>query len=101
MYYILKRGNTSNTERFLQRIATKTTDYREDVMTIAEQLETKGEQRSIEKGIIVHNRQKGEHSASLKITKRLIIPNGVDRATDKISTSLYDDELASLFDDGR
>ncbi|CAK8736357.1 Recombination-promoting nuclease RpnA [Sodalis praecaptivus] len=43
MYYIAERGNTSDESQFLQHIATKATDYREDIMTIAEQLEAKGE----------------------------------------------------------
>ncbi|MGG2142559.1 Rpn family recombination-promoting nuclease/putative transposase [Symbiopectobacterium sp. RP] len=103
MYYILERGNTSNAEQFLQGIATKTTDYREDVMTIAEQLEAKGEQRGIEKGILLgrqEGRQEGEHSASLNIARQLIA-NGVERTIVKMSTGLSDDELATLFDDRR
>uniref|UniRef100_T1H9H7 Transposase_31 domain-containing protein n=2 Tax=cellular organisms TaxID=131567 RepID=T1H9H7_RHOPR len=96
MYYILERGNTSNAEQFLQGIATKTTDYREDVMTITEQLEAKGEQRGIEKGILL-GRQEGEHSASLNIARQLFA-NGVERTLVKMSTGLSDDELASLDD---
>ncbi|WP_440864600.1 Rpn family recombination-promoting nuclease/putative transposase [Symbiopectobacterium purcellii] len=102
MYYILERGNTSNAEQFLQGIATKTTDYREDVMTIAEQLEAKGEQRGIEKGMLLgrqEGRQEGEHSASLKIARQLLA-DGVGKSAIKRYTGLSDDELASLFNDG-
>uniref|UniRef100_A0A1A9WSH3 Transposase (putative) YhgA-like domain-containing protein n=1 Tax=Glossina brevipalpis TaxID=37001 RepID=A0A1A9WSH3_9MUSC len=41
MYYIAEQGNTSDESQFLQHIATIATDYQEDIMTIAEQLEAK------------------------------------------------------------
>lgn len=99
LYYLAEAGNTVEGEKFIRALAEKTPRYREDAMTIAEQLEAKG----IEKGIVLgrqEGRQEGEHSASLKIARQLIA-NGVDRAIVKMSTGLSDDELASLFDDGR
>ncbi len=73
MYYIVGRGESSDTRQFLHTIAAQTQDYQEDVMTIAEQLRQEGEQRGILKG-----RQEGEHSASLKIARQLLA-NGVER----------------------
>ncbi|MBG6242954.1 MAG: Rpn family recombination-promoting nuclease/putative transposase [Candidatus Symbiopectobacterium sp. Dall1.0] len=103
MYYIVGRGETSDTRQFLHTIAVQTQDYQEDVMTIAEQLRQEGEQRGIQKGIQLgeqKGRQEGEHSASLKIARQLLA-NGVERTLVKMSTGLSDDELATLFDDGR
>ncbi|WP_291971444.1 Rpn family recombination-promoting nuclease/putative transposase [Candidatus Symbiopectobacterium sp.] len=111
IYYIAEWGNTSDEEQFLQYIAATAIDYREDIMTIAEQLEAKGIQKGKQEGYQlgrqdgVHEgvqlgRQEGEHSASLKIARQLIA-NGVERTLVKMSTGLSDDELATLFDDGR
>ncbi|MBG6243572.1 MAG: Rpn family recombination-promoting nuclease/putative transposase [Candidatus Symbiopectobacterium sp. Dall1.0] len=80
MYYIVGRGETSDTRQFLHTIAVHTQDYQEDVMTIAEQLRQEGEQRGIQKGIQLgeqKGRQEGEHSASLKIARQLLA-NGVE-----------------------
>ncbi|WGL93945.1 Rpn family recombination-promoting nuclease/putative transposase [Arsenophonus nasoniae] len=110
--YIVERGNTSDAKQFLHQIAEKATDYREVVMTIAEQLrqegEKLGEQRGIEKGIhlgeqrgiekgIQLGEQKGEKNASVKIARQLLA-NGVDRAIVKMSTGLSDAEINALMD---
>ncbi|HGJ5856637.1 hypothetical protein [Arsenophonus nasoniae] len=107
-----ERGNTSDAKQFLHQIAEKATDYREVVMTIAEQLrqegEKLGEQRGIEKGIhlgeqrgiekgIQLGEQKGEKNASVKIARQLLA-NGVDRAIVKMSTGLSDAEINALMD---
>ncbi|MEA9393673.1 Rpn family recombination-promoting nuclease/putative transposase, partial [Acerihabitans sp. TG2] len=47
MFYIAECGTTSNAEQFLHNIDQNTTDYREDVMTIAEQLRQQGMQKGI------------------------------------------------------
>lgn len=96
MYYIVGRGETSDTRQFLHTIALQTQDYQEDVMTIAEQLRQEGRQEGIHLGR-QEGRQEGEHSASLKIARQLLA-NGVERTLVKISTGLSDDELASLND---
>ncbi|CRL45579.1 hypothetical protein SGGMMB4_03405 [Sodalis glossinidius str. 'morsitans'] len=67
MYYIAERGNTSDESEFLQHIAAKATDYREDIMTIAEQLEAKGIQLGEQKGI-----EKGEKLALLKVAQHML-----------------------------
>lgn len=55
LYYIAQAGNTIDGEGFIRTLAEKAPTYREDFMTIAEQLrqegEKLGEQRGIEKGI--------------------------------------------------
>ncbi|CRL44801.1 hypothetical protein SGGMMB4_02122 [Sodalis glossinidius str. 'morsitans'] len=75
MYYIAEQGNTSDEAQFLQNIATKATDYREDIMTIAEQLEAKGIQLGRQEGIQLgeqKGRQEGEKLASLKIAQNML-----------------------------
>lgn len=48
--YIVERGNTSDAKQFLHQIAEKATDYREVVMTIAEQLRQEGEKLGEQRG---------------------------------------------------
>lgn len=83
LYYLAEAGNTVEGKKFIRALAEKTPCYREDAMTIAEQL-----------------RQEGEHSASLKIARQMLT-RGIPRDAVKACTGLSDDELASLFDDGR
>lgn len=86
MCYIVGRGETSDTRQFLQTIAAQTQDYREDVMTIAEQLRQEGRQEG---------RQEERRESARRIARQLIA-NGVDPAVVKRSTGLSDDELNSL-----
>lgn len=99
MYYVVERGNTSDAKQFLHQIAEKADDYREVVMTIAEQLRREGEQKGkiediqegIQKGI-----QEGEKKAVMKIARQLL-ENGVDKNIIKMSTGLSNDEMKKLF----
>ncbi|CAK8741702.1 ISNCY family transposase ISSen7 [Sodalis praecaptivus] len=98
MYYIAERGNTSDESQFLQHIATKATDYWEDIMTIAEQLEAKGIQKGIQLGEQKGRQeglQEGEKLASLKIAQHML-DSGLTRATVKQFTGLSDHELDDL-----
>ncbi|WP_406707087.1 Rpn family recombination-promoting nuclease/putative transposase [Sodalis sp.] len=94
MYYIVGRGETSDTRQFLQTIAAQTQDYQEDVMTIAEQLRQEGRQEGIQLGE-QKGRQEGEKLASLKIARQLLA-NGAERNLIKIATGLSDHELNDL-----
>ncbi|WGL99941.1 Rpn family recombination-promoting nuclease/putative transposase (plasmid) [Arsenophonus sp. aPb] len=107
MYYIVERGNTSDAKQFLHQIAEKVDDYREVVMTIAEQLRREGEQKGkiegiqegIQKGIqegIQKGIQEGEKQAAMKIARQLL-ENGVDKNVIKMSTGLSDAEMKKLF----
>ncbi|HGJ5883581.1 Rpn family recombination-promoting nuclease/putative transposase [Arsenophonus sp.] len=106
--YIVERGNTSDAKQFLHQIAEKATDYREVVMTIAEQLRQEGEKQGIEKGIhlgeqrgiekgIQLGEQKGRHEAKIDMARQFLA-NGVDRAIVKMSTGLSDAEINALMD---
>ncbi|WP_074013332.1 Rpn family recombination-promoting nuclease/putative transposase [Candidatus Sodalis sp. SoCistrobi] len=102
MYYIVGRGETSNTRQFLHTIAAQTQDYQEDVMTIAEQLRQEGEQKGIQKGIQLGEQkgrqeglQEGEKLASLKIAQHML-SSGLARDAVKQFTGLSDHELDDL-----
>ncbi|WP_406704201.1 Rpn family recombination-promoting nuclease/putative transposase [Sodalis sp.] len=82
MYYIVGRGETSDTRQFLHTIAAQTQDYREDVMTIAEQLRQEG-------------RQEGRQETTTELARKFLA-NGVDRSIVKLSTGLSDQELDKL-----
>ncbi|WP_243466237.1 hypothetical protein [Sodalis glossinidius] len=94
MYYIAERGNTSDESQFLQHIATKATDYREDIMTIAEQLEAKGIQLGEQKGR-QEGLQEGEKLASLKIARHML-DSGLTRTAVKQFTGLSGHDLDDL-----
>uniref|UniRef100_A0A3B0M3L1 Transposase (putative) YhgA-like domain-containing protein n=1 Tax=Arsenophonus endosymbiont of Trialeurodes vaporariorum TaxID=235567 RepID=A0A3B0M3L1_9GAMM len=94
LYYIAKAGNTIDGEGFIRTLTEKAPTYREDFMTIAEQLEAKGEKRGYQLG-----RQdgvnEGEKNASRKIAQQLLA-NGAERNLIKIATGLSDSELDKL-----
>ncbi len=94
MYYIVERGNTSDATQFLHQIAEKADDYREVVMTIAEQLRREGEQK---KGIQI-GEQNGEKKASMKIARQML-ESGMDRQSVMKFTGLTDTEMRALFKD--
>lgn len=98
--YIVERGNTADAKQFLHQIAERATDYREVVMTIAEQLRQEGEKQGIEKGIHLGEQrgiEKGRQESARSIAHQLLA-NGVDRAILKMFTELSDAEINALMD---
>jgi len=94
LFYLAECGNTSDAEQFLQNIARQTTDYKEDVMTIAEQLRQKG----IQQGILIGEEraeQRGVKGNSIEIARKLIA-SGIERSVIMHSTALTEEELDSL-----
>ncbi|BAE74010.1 hypothetical protein SGGMMB4_01700 [Sodalis glossinidius str. 'morsitans'] len=90
LYYIAQAGNTIDGEGFIRTLAEKAPTYREDFMTIAEQLEAKGREKGKHEGY-----QLGRQDAIRQLAKQLFA-NGVDRQIIKTSTGLTDDELDKL-----
>ncbi|CAJ0995241.1 ISNCY family transposase ISRor2 [Sodalis praecaptivus] len=88
MFYIAEWGNVNDVERFLKEIALQISDYKEEVMTIADQLRQQG----VEKGI-----QQGRCEAKIELVHRLLA-NGADFALIKSATDLSDEELTRLKD---
>ncbi len=86
LYYIAQAGNTIDGEGFIRTLAEKAPTYREDFMTIAEQLEAKGEARGY---------QLGRQDANKELAKQLLA-DGVERKNIKRYTGLSDVELDKL-----
>ncbi|MFA3780190.1 Rpn family recombination-promoting nuclease/putative transposase [Yersinia sp. 1652 StPb PI] len=82
IHYILQNGDTPEPERFIRDLAHHLPQHKEELMTIAQKLEQKGE-------------AKGEKNATLKIARSLLA-KGVDRTTVMESTGLSDKELAQI-----
>ncbi|HGJ5883691.1 Rpn family recombination-promoting nuclease/putative transposase [Arsenophonus sp.] len=90
LYYIAKAGNTIDGEGFIRTLAEKAPTYREDFMTIAEQLREKGKQEGYQLG-----RQDGVKEATRQLARQLL-SDGVARENIKRYTSLSDSELDKL-----
>lgn len=94
VYYLALAGNTADGETFIRTMADKAPSYREDLMTIAEQLEAKGEARGYQLG-----RQDGVNEGRAEATRQLakqLLANGAERSIVKASTGLSDEELDAL-----
>ncbi|AHF79362.1 ISNCY family transposase (plasmid) [Sodalis praecaptivus] len=92
MFYIAEWGNVNDVERFLKEIALQISDYKEEVMTIADQLRQQGVEKGIQQGI-----QQGRCEAKIELVHRLLA-NGADFALIKSATDLSDEELTRLKD---
>ncbi len=94
LYYIAQVGNTIDGEGFIRTLAEKAPTYREDFMTIAEQLEAKGEARGEARGYQL-GRQDGVKEATRQLARQLL-SDGVARENIKRYTYLSDSELDKL-----
>lgn len=88
MHYLTQEANSLDSEVFLRNLGDNTPRYREELMTIAEQLELKG--RRI-------GRQEGRGERDNEIA-RSMLAMGLDRATVTQLTGLSDSELDALAD---
>lgn len=87
--YVVSQGESEDIDRFLEVI--KQDDaYRSDAMTIAQQLELRGEQRGEQRGI-----EKGKHEGVL-LTAKNMLDKGFDMKIVKEITGLSIEELAKL-----
>ncbi|MGL9724407.1 Rpn family recombination-promoting nuclease/putative transposase [Sodalis sp. (in: enterobacteria)] len=90
LYYLAEAGNTVEGEKFIRALAEKTPRYREDAMTIAEQLREKGREQGIQQGIAL-----GRQETTTELARKFLA-NGVERSIVKLSTGLSDQELDEL-----
>ncbi len=84
--YLTHEGNGLDLQTFLRILVKNTPRYREEMMTLAEQLEQKG----LEKGL-----QKGRSEQARDIARNLLAL-GLDRATIEHATGLSPSELSAL-----
>ncbi len=94
LYYIVECGNTSDPDQFLRNIAVKAASHKEDVMTIAQELQSRGLKQGIQQGIQQGVAQ-GEKNAALRFARQLI-SDGIEHATVKRYTGLSDKEIKSI-----
>ncbi|MFS1582993.1 MAG: Rpn family recombination-promoting nuclease/putative transposase [Candidatus Arsenophonus phytopathogenicus] len=90
LYYIARARNTIDGKGFIRTHAEKAPTYREDFMTIAEQLEAKGKQEGYQLG-----RQDGVKEATRQLAKQLL-SDGIARENVKRYTGFSDSELDKL-----
>lgn len=89
--YVLDSGESQSYDEFLKIIIDQTTDtYKEDTMTIAQQLENRGYQKGIHAGM-----QQGEYVAKVDVARNML-SEGADLNFVKKVTSLSDLDLAKL-----
>lgn len=97
LFYIAQTGNTSRPADFIERVSAPLSTDREEIMTIAQQLEQigfeKGIQSGIEKGI-----EQGMKTSARQIARQLLL-TGMAREQIQQITQLSDEEMAQLSDD--
>src|SRR5207244_1660771 len=83
LYYISQEGESKNFEQFYSTLAGTLPNHREDIMTLAQQLEQKGREKGREEGR-KEGREEGReearkeaHQAILTIAKRLLVEKGM------------------------
>lgn len=92
--YMLQAGKTVDADTFIRELAQRVPQHKDELMTIAQQLEQKG----IEKGRMEgcqEGIQLGKRAATLKIA-RAMLQNGFDQNMVMQMTGLTEDELAQI-----
>ncbi|MFE8148026.1 Rpn family recombination-promoting nuclease/putative transposase [Brenneria goodwinii] len=89
LFYIAQTGNTSRPADFIERVSAPLSTDREEIMTIAQQLEQIGFEKGIEQGMKTSARQ---------IARQLLL-TGMAREQIQQITQLSDEEMAQLSDD--
>lgn len=92
--YLSLTDNTTDVEEFICALANQAPHYREDLMTIVEQLREIGRKEGLQEGYQL-GRQDGVKEANLRLAKQLL-SDGVARENIKRYTSLSDSELDKL-----
>lgn len=88
LYYISQEGESKNFEQFYSSLAEALPNYREDIMTLAQQLEQKG----LKEGL-----KQGEHRKAVAIAKNMLNEGISPKATQKL-TGLHENEIMALVD---
>jgi len=84
--YLAQEENTLDSETFFRNLRAHTPRYREEMMTVAEQLRLEGRQEGLQEGV-----QKGRREIA-----RNFLALGVDRTTVERATGLSHTELDAL-----
>ncbi|MEN0578690.1 Rpn family recombination-promoting nuclease/putative transposase [Phytobacter palmae] len=102
MHYLLSRGNTPAPGAFLRRLALRSPQHKETLMTIAEQLEELGRRKGFRQGRKEgrhegrnEGREEGQKSEALRIACEML-RSGMDKAIVQRLTGLSEAELAQF-----
>ncbi|MEC5344743.1 Rpn family recombination-promoting nuclease/putative transposase [Brenneria populi] len=100
LFYIAQTGNTSRPADFIERVAAPLSTDREEIMTIAQQLEQIGFEKGIRSGMekgIEQGMEQGMKAGARRIALRLLL-SGMARKQIQHITQLSDEEMAQLSD---
>ncbi len=90
LYYISQEGESKDIEHFYSTLADTLPNYREDIMTLAQQLEQKGLQQGLQQGI-----EQGEYRKAIAIAKNLLNDGTSPQAVQRL-TGLSEKEVMEL-----
>ncbi len=96
--YMLQVGETRNPGELLSTLASRVPEHEDTLMTIAEKLRLEGEQRGLQKGMLLgeeKGRQEGMLEGKLEVA-RTMLANGLDRDSVMKMTGLTADDLAQI-----
>jgi predicted transposase/invertase (TIGR01784 family) len=96
--YLIDGRETNELKQLLVQIEKDIPDYKEGIMTYAEELRREGEQRGEQRGIRLgeqRGEQRGEQKAQIEIAKQLL-KSGVDKAIVAKATHLSLEQLKTL-----
>ena len=92
LYYISQEGESKNFEQFYSTLADNLPNYREDIMTLAQQLEQKGLEQGRKEG-----REEGRREEDFVIAKKMLAKR-INPSLIKEITGLSDQDLLTLED---
>lgn len=93
--YILRSGDESRFNEFMQEMAQRIPQHKERLMTIAERLRLDGLQEGLQQGL-QQGKEVGKREAALRIVQTML-EQGIDRAMVLLVTGLTEEELAASY----
>ena len=93
--YILRSGDESRFNEFMQEMAQRIPQHKERLMTIAERLRLDGLQEGLQQGL-QQGKEVGKREAALRIAQTML-EQGIDRAMVLLVTGLTEEELAASY----
>jgi recombination-promoting nuclease RpnB len=94
LYYMSQEGESKNFEQFYSTLAAALPNYREDIMTLAQQLEQKGLQKGLQQGR-EEGRHAGEHDKAVTIARNMLT-EGMSLQTVQKLTGLAEEVVIDL-----
>ncbi|TKI01914.1 Rpn family recombination-promoting nuclease/putative transposase [Martelella alba] len=96
--YLAQEGQHLDSEEFIRTLTEKTPEFKEDLMTMAEQWELKGREQGLHQGIYqgLHQGLQQGRSEEKHAIARNLLSMGMDRQKVKDATGLSDQELDNL-----